>query len=375
MTEMKIDLDLPTTYYEEYPRRDLLLHAFPDEIGYIPSHLFHAIRKLYRLINNVSFTRAKWYKKVEQVIEEALDHIYEEWESAPHTSYDEEELDRDIIDGLYCLVYDLGFDKYPRSWYQSEYEKTKSAKVFIDIIGASLAYYTGSLKLRRDYVTYWLMGNNLKEPPVYVTNQAPTVSDLPYDLSEQVSAFSLASQAISLGLDFAQGRKIGIEGSPLSKALMKQQSENNPQIEGGTTNMKSINVQFTQGGTVYEYLVPSYLEKYLVKELTDSTKLVAITPKAATRPFSDSYIASAQVVSINEVASKKATTMILGLVDVTDSAERNRAIADKLKEKQKLLKQAQERYENANKLALYAKAAESDPEMKALLDQIEGIEL
>lgn len=137
--------------------------------------------------------------------------------------------------------------------------------------------------------------------------------------------------------------------------------------------MKSIRVQFSKssGAKAYEYLVPTNMEEKVTELLSTGKTLFAVLPST------DSY----RTYEIGLVVSKQledrnvGTKFIVGIDSYEDQKATNDQLLLNLAKRQELFAKAQARYEEANKLALFEKVADSDPVMKELLEEMKGLGL
>lgn len=285
------------------------------------------------------------------------------------------------------MVEDAGFNKYQ----ETRFLYTGPVTALLEIAGAVLHYYgeldhvfgsrierilkrnTPYTYISRTYVNKYLDENIyhrflLKKELGYEvipdtpfikkesTNVGCAVNDKLHNIVRKMSTDSEVTSAVG---------QLQSNGVKVPDHIIKN-------ILGGT-NMKSINVKFSKssGSKLYEYVVPTNMEPE-VKALLESGKtLFAVVPSV------DSY----RTYEIGLVASKQLEDRKLGTKFIVgiDSYEEQQAFNEKLliniAKKQELFAKAQARYEEANKMALFEKVADSDPVMKELLEEMKGLGL
>lgn len=287
--------------------------------------------------------------------------------------YGEVEFKARVRDMIIDMIFDMGFDKYPKSWYLKwDVAQTPLIEIFCGVAAFHLPGY--NVPLNRKYLWKYLgQKSNL---------QKPSWLQIPSSFA-RIAADSMDSIAEGMlaGIEFIENSDHEVKkGSQLAKALetaretliKEELAKQKINHKKGELNMKSITVKFSGYNKGYEYLVPEYLNDQLpTKEELAANDYVAIVPG---NNSCEDVVSIARVHEVSDVASKRATVLIIDIVPLTENLAKNKAIYDKIKTKQELLKKAQERYENANKLALYEKAAENDPDMKALLEQIKALD-
>lgn len=272
------------------------------------------------------------------------------------------------------MIYDLGFKKYPRSWYL---KWEVSDNPLVDILCASAAFHLPhcTIPLDRKYIWRYLEQRLDVRTPEWLSAPSFKLADIASDSLHSIAEGMLA------GIEFIANSDHEVKkGSQLAKALetarntliKEELAKQKINHKKGELNMKSITVQFSGYKKGYEYLVPEYLNDQLPTDEELSTHdYVAIVPGNNAQ---EDVVSVAKVTHTSDVASKRATVLLIDIVPLTENLAKNKAIYNKIKAKQELLQKAQARYENANKLALYEKAAEHDPDMKALLDQIKELD-
>lgn len=266
------------------------------------------------------------------------------------------------------MVEDAGFNKYQESRFL--YEGAITA--LVEIAGAVLHYY-GELDhvfgskiektLKRGTYTYVSRTyvNNYLDENIY--QRFLLKKELGYEVIPDTPLIKKESPTDS-EVTSAVGQLIA-NGVKVPDHVIKN-------ILGGT-NMKSINVKFSKssGSKLYEYVVPTNMESEVNTLLESGKTLFAVVPSTNSyRTYEIGLVASKQLED-----RKLGTEFIVGI----DSYEEQQAFNEKLlinmAKKQELFAKAQARYEEANKMALFEKVADSDPVMKELLEEMKGLGL
>lgn len=266
------------------------------------------------------------------------------------------------------MVEDAGFNKYQESRFLYEGSITALA----EIAGAVLHYY-GELDhvfgakiertLKRNTYTYVsrIYVNNYLDENIYQRFLLKkelgyeVIPDTPFIKKERPTDSEVTSAV----------EQLTANGVKLPDHVIKN-------ILGGT-NMRSIRVQFSKssGAKAYEYLVPTNMEEKVTELLSTGKTLFAVLPST------DSY----RTYEIGLVVSKQledrnvGTKFIVGIDSYEDQKATNDQLLLNLAKRQELFAKAQARYEEANKLALFEKVADSDPVMKELLEEMKGLGL
>lgn len=267
------------------------------------------------------------------------------------------------------MVEDAGFNKYQ----ETRFLYTGPITALLEIAGAVLHYY-GEL----DHVFGSRIERILKRNTPYTYISRTYVNNY---LDENIYQRFLLKK--ELGYEVIPDTPFIKKESPTDSEVtsaVEQLTANGVKVPDhiiknilGGTNMKSINVKFSKssGSKLYEYVVPTNMEPE-VKALLESGKtLFAVVPSV------DSY----RTYEIGLVASKQLEDRKLGTKFIVgiDSYEEQQAFNEKLliniAKKQELFAKAQARYEEANKMALFEKVADSDPVMKELLEEMKGLGL
>lgn len=266
------------------------------------------------------------------------------------------------------MIFDMGFDKYPKTWYLKwDVAQMPLIEIFCGVAAFHLPGW--NIPSNRKYLWKYLGQKSNLAKPSWLR---------PHSIAQNAAHHI---DSFAAGIQFIENSDHEVkEGSQLAKALetarevliKEELSKQKIHHKKGELNMKSITVKFSGFNKGYEYLVPEHLADQLpTKKDLPFHDYVAVVPGNNSQ---EDIVSVAKVYKVNDVASKQATVLIIDIVPLTENLAKNKAIYNKITAKQELLRKAQERYENANKLALYEKAAENDPDMKALLDQIKELD-